>query len=284
MPQVTLDGCTFNYEVAGPEGAPVIFTLHGGRGAGELGNDFRTWGAALSDKFRVISYDQRGHGKTTDTLPFTFNQLADDIETLRKHFCGDAQCIVIGGSFGGFIALTYALRHPGSYSKLILRGTAPSYHMEAEAIEIMKARAHLVPSLTPAMIEKLFSNRVESDLEFRLLWLAMQPLYADDPATFDAQKAFERTRDMPVHLQAHNDLYDDDQWLAYDVRERLHEITAPTFICVGEDDWICPVSQSRLMAEKIPNATLLVVEGANHSVHAQAPDVVMPAVREFLSA
>ena len=278
MPTVTIDGATFNYAVAGEENKRTIFTLHGGRGAGDHKSDFATY-SRLADEYRVISFDQRGHGKSSETPPFTFNQLADDVELMRKHFCGDDQCIVIGGSFGGFIALTYAVRHPGSYSHLVLRGTAPSFQTEVEAIEIMKERAHRVPSLTPEMIDKLFSDRVESDLEFRLIWLAMQPLYSEN---FNAQAAFERTRDMDVHVWPHNDLYKKEEWEQWDVRPQLDKITAPTFIMVGENDWICPPSQSQAIKDGIPHAELHVVPDANHAVHAQKSEVVLPLLRTFL--
>ena len=75
MPTVTIDGATFNYAVAGEENKRTIFTLHGGRGAGDHKSDFATY-SKLADEYRVISFDQRGHGKSSETPPFTFNQLA----------------------------------------------------------------------------------------------------------------------------------------------------------------------------------------------------------------
>lgn len=279
MPTVTLEGVTFNYAIAGEDNAPTIFTIHGGRGAGDHRGDFAAY-RELSDRYRVISYDQRGHGKSSETAPFTFERLADDIELLRRHFCGEEKCIVIGGSFGGMIALTHAIRHPHSLSKLVLRGTAPSHETEDDAIEIVKQRRDRVPSLSLPMIDKLFSDRVESETEFRLLWLAIQPLYSEN---FDPQAAFERTRDMDVHVKPHNDLYTPEAKAGYDVRARLGEIIAPTLVVVGETDWICPPSQSRIIAAGIPGARLVEVPGANHAVHVQARAIVMPLIREFLA-
>jgi len=279
MPTVTLDGVTFNYAIAGEGNSPTIFTIHGGRGAGDHRGDFRAY-ADLADTYRVISFDQRGHGKSSETAPFTFEQLADDIETLRKHFCGEDKCIVIGGSFGGMIAMTYAIRHPDSLSKLVLRGTAPSHETEDDAIEIVKQRRHLVPSLSLEMIDKLFSDRVENETEFRLLWLAIQPLYSEN---FDPQSAFEKTRDMDVHVIPHNALYTPEAKAGYDVRPRLHEIKVATLIVVGATDWICPPSQSRIIADLIPDSRLVEVPNANHSVHVQAKEVVFPILRDFLA-
>lgn len=279
MPQITLDGVTFTYAVAGEENEETIFTIHGGRGAGDHKSDFALY-RELSDRYRVISYDQRGHGKTTDTPPFTFEQLADDLETLRRHFCGDRKAIVIGGSFGGMIAMTHAVRHPDSLSHLVLRGTAPSHETEDDAIEIVKQRRDRATSLSLGMIDRLFSDKVESDTEFRLLWLAIQPLYSEN---FDPQLAFERTRDMDVHLEAHNALYTPEAKAGYDLRDRLHLISAPTLIVVGANDWICPPSQSRIIAAAIPGAELHEIPDANHAVHIQKKEVVLPLIREFLS-
>lgn len=279
MPTIQVNGVTFNYSIAGEGNEETIFTLHGGRGAGDHRSDFNAY-KVLADRYRVISFDQRGHGKTSDTAPYTFEQLADDVEELRKVFCGDRKCIVIGGSFGGMIAMTYAIRHPDSLSKLVLRGTAPSHETEDDAIEIVKQRRHLVPSLSLEMIDKLFSDRVESDLEFRLLWLAIQPLYSEN---FDPQAAFERTRDMDVHVESHNALYTPEAKAGYDVRARLGEIKAPTLIVVGLNDWICPPGQSRIIAERIAGSKLVEVPDANHAVHIQAKEIVLPLIRDFLA-
>ncbi len=71
----------------------------------------------------------RGHGQSEEIGPFTFQQLVDDIEGLRKHFLGpDETVIILGGSFGGFLAQQYAIQYAHRVSHLILRGTAPSYH------------------------------------------------------------------------------------------------------------------------------------------------------------
>jgi len=82
----------------------------------------------LSDVVRLVSFDYRGHGRSSATKPYTFAQLVDDVEGLRAHFAGDQKVIVCGGSFGGFLAQQYALTYPENVRYLILRSTAPSYH------------------------------------------------------------------------------------------------------------------------------------------------------------
>lgn len=273
---ITLNGCTFVYDVAGAADAETIVTLHGGRGIGDHRGEFGAY-RALSDRYRVLAYDQRGCGLTTLTPPYTFDQLADDLEAFRQTLCGGRRIILLGGSFGGMIALTYAVRHPDALSALILRGTAASHHHEAGAIAMFRARLHKATSLSLTMIHKMFSADIKDDTELRLIWLAMQPLYYE---RFDPDAALASTHALHLHAETHNALFARKD---YDLRDRLPGIRTPTFVVVGKEDWICPAEESRLIAGAIPGAELLEVEGANHSVHIEKNAEVVAAVRAFLA-
>lgn len=254
----------------------TIILVHGGRGIGDHAGELEAY-RALADEFRLIAYDQRGCGRSSETPPFTFDRLADDLEEIRATLVG-TPCVVLGGSFGGMIALTHALRHPGSASHLILRGTAPSHHHEAEAVENIKARLHKATSASVAMVHRMFSDAVVDDTELMLIWAALQPLYYE---RFDPDASLERTRTMRFHAVTHNALFANKD---YDLRPRLKEIAVPTLVVCGSADWICPPSQSRLIAEAIPGAELFMVEGANHAVHVEAREVVLARIRRFLSS
>ena len=275
MPTVALNGATFCYEMAGETHDETVVVLHGGRGIGDHRGDFQAF-LPLADSYRLLAYDQRGCGFSSLTPPYTFEQFADDLEAFRRHFCGDRRMILIGGSFGGMIALTYAVRHPHGLSRLILRGTAASHHHEAEAIENFKARLHKATSASIGMVRKMFSDRVVDDTELRLIWLALMPLYYE---TFDPDAALERTRTLQLHAETHNALFAGKN---YDLRAELGTIGVPTLVVVGEHDWICPASQSREIAAGIPGARLLVVPDANHAVHIEKNAEVLQAIREFL--
>jgi pimeloyl-ACP methyl ester carboxylesterase len=98
------------------------------RVSGDHKSDFRAY-SVLSDQYRVLSFDYRGHGQSSSTKPYTFSQIVDDIEGVRRHFAGpETKVIICGGSFGGFLAQQYAITYGQFVSHLILRGTAPSYH------------------------------------------------------------------------------------------------------------------------------------------------------------
>ena len=275
MPTVSLNDATFCYEMAGEAHDETVVVLHGGRGIGDHRGDFQAF-LPLADSYRLLAYDQRGCGFSSLTPPYTFEQFVDDLEAFRRHFCGGRRMILIGGSFGGMIALTYAVRHPHGLSRLILRGTAASHHHEAEAIENFKARLHKATSASIGMVHKMFSDQVVDDTELRLIWLALMPLYYEK---FDPDAALERTRTLQLHAETHNALFAGKN---YDLRAELGTIEVPTLVVVGEHDWICPASQSREMAAGIPGAQLLVVPQANHAVHIEKNAEVLQAIREFL--
>ena len=273
---IALDGAEFCYDEAGDADADPIVVLHGGRGIGDHRGDFQAFNA-LSDRYRVIAYDQRGCGRSSLTPPYTFDRFADDLEAVRQSLCGGRPITLIGGSFGGMIALTYAVKYGAGLSHLILRGTAPSHHHEAEAIENFNARLHKATSASIGMVHKMFSDQVVDDTELRLIWLALQPLYFEQ---FDPDLALERTRTLYLHAETHNALFAVKD---YDLRDRLAGIRVPTLVVCGGADWICPPSQSRLIAERIPDAELLEVENANHAVHVEANARVIGAIRDFLA-
>ncbi|MEF2074417.1 alpha/beta fold hydrolase [Consotaella aegiceratis] len=274
---VELNGARFRYRIAGEEHGQTVFLLHGGRGIGDYLGEWTAY-AALADSYRVIAYDQRGCGLSSITYPMNFRQYADDLDAFRRHFCGDDGKIILeGGSFGGMIALTYAVHYQEHLTHLIVRGTAPSHHHEAEAVETFKARIAKVPSASPEMIDKLFSEDVVDDVELRLIWFALQPLYYE---TFDPNGALERTRTMHLHAETHNAMFREKE---HDLRDALSSMRVPTLAFCGEKDWICPPSQTRLIGELCPNAESWLVPGANHACHHERNAEVLARIRRFLS-
>ncbi|KAK7533543.1 prolyl aminopeptidase [Phyllosticta citricarpa] len=277
MPRVTLNGADFEYSVKGPENAPLVILLHGGRGFGDHRSDFAAF-QGLSSDHQVLGFDFRGHGKSSCTPPYTFKQLVDDIEAFRHHFAGAERAVVAGGSFGGYLAQQYAITYPEKVSHLILRGTAPSHHHEEEAIETFRARLYRAPNASLGMLGKVFS-KFEDDEEFRLIMFALGPLYVEE---YDADAALRKNRNTVFRAETHNDLYSEGEKY-FDYRESLASITAKTLVIVGSEDWICPPNQSRSIAERIPNARLVVVPGANHSVQAEKNEIFIGEVRKLLA-
>ncbi|KAJ5362362.1 Alpha/beta hydrolase fold-1 [Penicillium brevicompactum] len=276
---VSINGAQLAYRLVGPENAPLIITLHGGRGFGDHKSDFKAY-SPLSSSHRVLSFDFRGHGQSSRTEPFTFHQLVEDIEGLRRHFLGDSQpCIICGGSFGGFLAQQYAITYPSKVSHLILRGTAPSHHHEENAIRTLEERASKAPGLSINFLKDKIFGHFESDIEFRLVMYAAAPLYSE---RFDPDQGLKHNLDTVFYAKSHNDLYSQEEKF-FDYRDRLHLITGKTLVIVGEYDWICPPDQSRDIASRIPGTTLEIIANANHSVHLEKNAEVIEIIHQHLS-
>ncbi|KAL2210537.1 alpha/beta-hydrolase [Sarocladium strictum] len=276
---VELNGAKLANRIQGSEDAPLLITLHGGRGLGDHRSDFSVY-SRLSDQFRVVSFDYRGHGQSSRTKPYTFAQLVDDIEALRVHFVGkDGKVVVCGGSFGGYLAQQYAITYPSTLSHLILRGTASSHHHEADAIKVLEKRAARAPSFSSDMLRNKVFGAYDSDLEFQLINFAMAPLYKEE---FDPDAGLRNALTTVCVAESHNDLYSEGEKY-FDYTERLCEVEAKTLVVVGEHDWICPPNHSRIIAEKIPGAELAVIPGANHAVHVEKTEIVLDLIRKFLS-
>lgn len=263
---VRINGADLNYSIAGEANDHPLIVLHGARGRGTHGRVFAAY-RPLADRYRVIGFDMRGHGGSSVTGPFTFDQICDDIEQLRLTLGGGRRMVLHGGSFGGFIALAYAMRYPEGLSHLILRGTAPSYRQEEAAIANFEARAAAkAPMATREMLDKVFSPTIADDAEFMLITYALSPMYLPDGVEPDHNALMESARRGVYRAQVHNDLYRPEVWRAFDVEDRLPDIAVPTLVICGERDWICDPRWSRLMASRIPDAKLVVVPGADHAV------------------
>ncbi|KAF3398842.1 Proline iminopeptidase [Talaromyces pinophilus] len=266
---LTVNGATLAYAITGPTSAPLMITLHGGRGMG----------TQLSSLLRVLSFDYRGHGQSSRTKPYSFEQLVDDIEGVRQHFlAADEQVIICGGSFGGFLAQQYAIKYASKVSHLILRGTAASHHHEEGAIKTMETRLHKAPNFSAQMLRNKVFGAYEDDDEFKLIYFAMMPLYTE---TYNPDAALRACRGMVFVAESHNDLYSEEEKY-FDYKEKLGSITAKTLVIVGEKDWICPPDNSRIIVDGIPGAELLIVPDANHSVHIEKPEIVLKRIRDFL--
>ncbi|GAD95982.1 hypothetical protein NECHADRAFT_87832 [Paecilomyces variotii No. 5] len=199
---IDVNGARLAYRLAGPPSAPLIITLHGGRGFGDHKSDFKAY-SPLSFNYRVLSFDFRGHGQSSRTEPYTFSQIVEDIEALRRHprLGDDKPCIIIGGSFGGFLAQQYAITYPSHVSHLILRGTAPSYHHEENAVSVLEGRLQRAPGLSVIMLREKIFGKFESDIEFRLVIHAAAPLYSED---FNADAALERNLETVFFAKSHS--------------------------------------------------------------------------------
>jgi proline iminopeptidase len=172
--------------------------------------------------------------------------MADDVEALRQYL-GLGKVNVMGNSFGGFWALTYALRHQDAINKLILITTSPSYAFyEAEKVEA--ARKGTPEQI--AAVPDVFEGKITSDDDFTKWWDIVAPLYYhrwDE----NLREGFKRgTSNAECASYMFRDVIP-----SYDVRSRLAEITVPTLVLGGRHDWVTPVGNPKPSPPAFPAAS-----------------------------
>lgn len=268
MPLARLNDTELFYVEVG-EGLPCL-VMHGGLGFDHTG--LHPWLDALGDVMRLVYYDHRGNGRSgrppSETI--TFEQLCSDADALRGHLGFEEVC-VLGYSFGGFIALEYALRYPERISHLILLDTAPAldYGDEIEANARRKGA-------TDEQLEALAAS-AEDEAESWRLWKLKEPLYFHTYDADLAERVMGRTLISVEAAEAGDAIIED-----WDLTPRLGEISVPTLILVGKDDFICPPSQAKIMHEGIPDSKLAVFERSGHFTHVEEPEAFFDAVRGWL--
>ncbi|RUL93356.1 alpha/beta fold hydrolase [Verrucosispora sp. FIM060022] len=247
---------------------------HGAPGLGSRSEPKRSFGP-FSDRLRVIVFDARGSGESSDDEPFTHEQWVADVDAIREHF-GYEKIVMAGGSYGGFIAMEYAIAHPDRVSALVLRDTAADTAHDHLAVE--RARNTDRSVIPEWVIDRIGTGRFESNEQLREYWRAILPLYdhQHDPAKDEARLAATR-----FHYRTHNAAFGQNM-PRYDLKPKLPSITCPTLVTVGRHDWRTPVEASQVIADLVPHGELVVFENSGHSPQLEEPELFQQVVRDFL--
>lgn len=272
---VDINGNRLAVEVLGPAGAPVLIAHHGAPGLGSRAEPRASFGR-LADTYRVVVFDARGSGESEGRPPFTHEQWADDIEALRD-WVGAEQIIMAGGSYGGFMAMEYAIRYPDRVRALVLRDTSPDNSHEAAAKANALASTRVEIDL--AKLDRIFDGRVRDNDDLRDCWREILPLY---DYTYDPAVVEERVATTPYRYEAHNHAFAVNI-PNYDLKPRLPAIGCPTLVTVGRADWITPVECSETITKLVPNSRLVIFEKSGHSPQIEEADAWTRTVRDFLA-
>lgn len=269
-------GPSWRWSWFGPEDAPLLIAHHGGGGIGSLAEPKSTFGV-LADVFRVLVFDARGCGRSEAVPPYSHAQWAADVDALRA-WAGAETCVVAGGSYGGFIALEYAVAYPDRVRAVVLRDTSADSSNLALAYE--NARQQDRVAINWEHFDRYWGGRVRDDAELKALWAELIPLYDFD---YDPEKSAAAVEAGIYRHEAHNWCFQHNMG-AYDLKPRLPSITCPVLVTVGRTDWVTPVSAAQTIADLIPDARLVVFEHSGHSPQVEERDLFNATVREFLLA
>lgn len=268
-----VNGIDLDVDVQGRDKHPAMIVHHGAPGLSTSIEPKLSFGP-FADVCRVVTYDARGSGSSPLVPPYTHEQWVADVDEVRRRL-GVERVIMCGGSYGGIIALEYALAHPDRLLALILRDTMPR-HVPGRTLE----RALASPRYTadPELVKRIDMGRCSDDDDLRRCYEAIMPLYDAEPSAEKSEAARSRT---VYHHETHNFAFSHNQ-PRYDVVDRLHEITVPCLVTVGRHDWICPVEDSELIAAQVPNAELVIFENSGHSPQLEEPERFQAVVRSFI--
>ncbi|MFM8814564.1 MAG: alpha/beta fold hydrolase [Actinomycetes bacterium] len=263
MPFVhAIDGTRIHYEVTGKSGATPVLMI---QGLGASKNAWNLQRIAMATRFRIISFDNRGAGRSDKpTEPFTLEQMADDALAVLDA-AGIETAHVVGASMGGVISQIVAVKYPHRVRSLTLVCTACRNHPWRQ--ELLQSWAKTASDKGMIEVGKEAAQWVMSPRSFRRLVPAftwMGPLAALRPRhSFVSQ--------IDAILNTREDLVD-----------QLSTITAPTMVIVGNQDILTPRGDSEEIAERIPNAELVIISGAAHGLMMEHSSTFNRILIEFL--
>jgi proline iminopeptidase len=254
---------------------PAVAVLHGGLGLDHT--YLRPAFDALGDEVKLVYPDHRGNGgspRPDRWADLSLASWADDLDGVRASQ-GVERWVVIGHSYGSFIALTYALRHPARLAGLVIVGGGAAFqHVDTLAANVTARAGDRAPALL-----QVLGSPAESDAHLAREWPHLLPLYYH---RWDARfvDAFAATRYSGA---AYNQ--GAAQLPGYDLRGDVHRITAPTLVLTGDDDFIMPAAiAGEPLAAAIPDARFASIPAAGHFPFHESPVPFFAEVRRFLAA
>ncbi len=253
---------------------PAVFLIHGGPGADHT--SYKPSFSPLSQKMQLIYFDHRGQGRSARGAKetYTLDNNVEDMEALRQYL-GLDKIVVLGSSYGGMVALSYAIRYPQYVSHLIVIATVASYRFLKRAQEILAERG---TQEQQAIAQRLWDGAFENEEQLRKFFQVMAPLYslAYKPSTDRAAADDSILSPDAINVAFGGFLR------TYDILDRLPKIQAPTLVIGGRHDWICAPEFSEEIARAIPNADLRIFERSGHLIRADEPEALRDAIAGFL--
>ena len=260
MAKVQLGELQFNYSLVGPINAPVIVFCNG------LGANLTMWEPQVdffAEKFRVLTYDQRGHGQTDvpkkafqfDDLAYDVVRLIDALDIEKVHF--------VGLSMGGMTALGLAIKHPERLLSVAASNCVASFSAEARQVWMERASSVSANGLEPildATIQRWFTERTISN----------RP---DDIAGVRAMILNTNIDGYVGCCGAIRDL---------DYTEKLASITVKTLLIGGTYDIGTPPTEMKNMSSLIPGSRYVELDAA-HVSNLEAPTEFNQTLDQFLS-
>lgn len=268
MPHIHVNGANLWYEEHGTGPEAVVFA-HGLLWSGRM---FDVQVAALADRYRCITFDFRGQGRSEVTAGgYDMETLSDDAAALIEAL-GCAPCHFVGLSMGGFIGMRLTARRPELIRSLVLMETSadpepaenvPRYRMLGGVVRVL---GRLGMRLVMGRVMRIMFSRT----------------FLADPAR-EAERRIWRERGMDNHPRGIN-LALQGVIERKPVYGELGRIAVPTLVMVGDEDVATVPAKAERIHAAIPGSRLVVIPGAGHTSSVEQPAFVNAALEEFLGS
>lgn len=266
-------------------GEPLLL-LSGGPASSHL--TFHPYFSVLADQYRVLYLDYRGRGKSTSAGAITFGDDVADIEALRMAL-GVEQLSIYGFSYGGMVAMEYALSFPTRVRRLILANTLHSPEMWQRNHEnINREIANQFPEIWEQILTLRAQGVRSTDPRVQALYGVHGPLvrfYNPDNAKKLLSEPGSRNAELYSAFVG-----DDVEFFVGgevaklpDFRPRLKELSMPTLILAGRYDRALYPAYQIEFARYAPQARFVWMERSGTFAHIEEPETLMPLVREHLA-
>ena len=259
MPKVQIENLVFNVRIDGPETAPVLLLSN------SLSSDISMWDdqiPVLTQYFRVIRYDQRGHGETAASPgPYSIEQLGHDalgVLNVLGISCAD----FCGLSMGGMVGMWLLTNAPSRIGRAVLANT--SAHMGPK--ELWDARINLAREEGMEATVEPTVNRWFSSI-----------FHEKSPATIERMRNMIRRTSVPGYIGCCQAIRDMDQ------RKTICAIRNPTLVVIGANDPATTPEAGLAIHAAIPNSALSYLDAA-HISNVEQPATFIRVVEYFLKA
>jgi proline iminopeptidase len=255
---------------------PVVVAVHGGPGLDHM--TVKSALGPLAEDFQVLYFDLRGHGRSDRSSAGSWNMRtwADDLRRLCDAL-GLDKPVVLGSSFGGDVALTYAGLFPDHPGGVILANTTGGRSDQQRVIE---AFGRLGGPEAAAVAQRTYADET-GDCQAEFIRVCY-PLYSATPGWAGESRQFLarmiKSMDVALHYSSH-------EVQAFDPWSVIGAVRCPVLVLAGEDDPVCPLPVVEELLSHLPAETTRFVRlpGARHTIFRDRPDLAFPAVRNFVS-
>ena len=276
-----VNGVNHFYKIVG-KGEPFIL-LHGGPGM--YHNELFPFFLDFAKSNKVIFYDQRGNGKSTleriDSTTFTVELMIEDLEELRKEF-GIDKLNIIGHSWGGLLAMYYAVKYPENLNRLILVDAAP-----VNTDLLIKCYEKQISMFEPEeweYVQKLWESEDylagNPEVHNEAMRISEGTVFSNKDVIDDYMKVAAFNETTAKNAVALNYLATQMK-LNIHVQDRLSNIKCPTLIINGKDDFIVE-EVPRLVNKLITNSEIVFIEHAGHYPYIENKEDFFNEVDKFI--